>query len=224
MSEHPQFTRITSEVVPLARANVDTDQILPARFLKRSRDEGLGPLVFHDLRFDDDARPRPDFPLNDLRYGGAQILVAGENFGSGSSREAAVYALYDFGFRCVIAPSFGSIFFENATRNGLVPVQLSAPDVASIADAAGRRGGLVMTVDLERSVAVLPSGDTLAFAIPSVQRIGLLNGRDEIEMTIGRSPEIRRFSAAYEGAHPWINPAPPADASSTGPLVGRPAS
>lgn len=201
-----RFTTLTGVAVPLEAANVDTDQILPARFLKLSRSEGLGRFLFHDQRFDETGAPRPSFPLNKPRYADACILVAGENFGTGSSREAAVYALFDYGLRCVIAASFASIFFANALRNGLLPVTLDAAHVTRLQRLAGQLGGLKLTIDLTAETVDLPSGERLRFSVPGLQRRCLLTGKGELELTLERMDEIRAFADARAAEHPWLVP------------------
>src|SRR5215213_11901247 len=165
---------IAGVACPIALANVDTDQILPARFLQRRRSEGHGPVLFHDLRFDAAAKPRPEFPLNRPAWTGARILVARRNFGAGSSRESAVYALVDYGIRCVIAPSFGDIFASNAVNNGLLPARASETDVESLL--ALLKGRLEeLTVDLEAQT-IGAGRDSFSFDIDPVWRTKLLNG------------------------------------------------
>lgn len=186
------FAKVTGKAVPLALANVDTDQIIPARFLKRPRDERYAKYAFHDLRFDEAGAPRPDFVLNDPRFAGAPILVADRNFGVGSSREAAVYALAALGVRCVIADSFGDIFYSNALKNFLLPVALPADVVATLRRLA--EAGVPFTVDLERQV-VQAGNQAHGFTIPAFARTCLLEGLDEIGVTLKLLPEITAFEA-----------------------------
>lgn len=187
------FVTITSAAVVLDRANVDTDQILPARFLRKPRSAGYQHFLFHDLRAD------PAFPLNDPRAEGAAILVAGPNFGSGSSREGAVYALVDAGFRCVIAPSFGDIFAGNAAKNGLLTLAAE--------QAAGLSGFPLLTVDLPAQRISLPGGATVAFAIDAFKKRCLLEGLDDIGLTLGYREQIAAFAARDQLARPWVPPA-----------------
>ncbi len=179
--------------VPLALANVDTDQILPARFLKRPRDARYPTYAFHDLRFDEQENPRPGFVLNDPRFAGAAILVAERNFGVGSSREGAVYALAAIGIRCVIAESFGDIFFSNALKNFLLPVRLPAAAVAELRALAER--GVPFTVDLETQRVC--AGEVVhPFRIPAFARTCMLEGLDEIGITLKSLARIEAFEAA----------------------------
>jgi 3-isopropylmalate/(R)-2-methylmalate dehydratase small subunit len=187
------FVRVSGKAVPLALANVDTDQIIPARFLKRPRDSRYATYAFHDLRFDEHGAPRPDFVLNDPRFAGAEILVADRNFGVGSSREAAVYALAALGVRCVIAESFGDIFFSNALKNFLLPVQLPTAVVAELRALA--ETGAPITVDLDQQV-VRAGNRQHGFSIPPFARTCLLEGLDEIGITQKHLPEILAFEAA----------------------------
>lgn len=185
------FTVVTGRAVPLALANVDTDQIIPARFLKRPRDERYPTYAFADLRFDADGRPT-DFVLNDPTHAGAAIMVADRNFGVGSSREAAVYALAAIGIRCVIAESFGDIFFSNALKNFLLPVKLPADAVAALRGLA--QAGVPFTVDLHRQVVV--AGNTEhPFTVPQFARACLLQGLDETGITLTHLPAIEAFEA-----------------------------
>jgi 3-isopropylmalate/(R)-2-methylmalate dehydratase small subunit len=188
-------TRFEGLAAPLALDNVDTDQIIPARFLRKPRDAEYQRWLFHDLRFAPDGSALPGFVLNRPPFDAATILVAGRNFGVGSSREAAVYALQAFGIRAVIAESFGDIHFSNALKNGLLPIRLSPGRVAALR-AAAEGGQLRLTVDLERQVVVSPDGTEDAFAIPAFARDCLLRGLDEIGLTLTHLPEIEAFEAA----------------------------
>ena len=202
-----RFTTLSAPAAPLALDNVDTDQIIPARFMKRSRAEGYGPVLLHDLRFDEAGAPRPDFVLNAPRHEGAKVLVAGRNFGSGSSREAAVYALWDYGIRCVIAPSFGDIFASNAVKNGLLPARVSEEDAARLQAWLESANDTQLQVDLE-SCTIAAGGQTIPFSIDPVRRTQLLNGWDDIDLTRERAADIARFRAARAQAEPWAM-APP---------------
>jgi 3-isopropylmalate/(R)-2-methylmalate dehydratase small subunit len=187
------LVQVSGKAVPLALANVDTDQIIPARFLKRPRDARYATYAFHDLRFDEHGAPRPDFVLNDPRFAGVPIMVADRNFGVGSSREAAVYALAALGISCVIAESFGDIFFSNALKNFLLPVRLPPETVGELRALA--EAGVPMTVDLERQV-VRAGNREHPFTIPAFARTCLLEGLDEIGITEKHLPEIEAFEAA----------------------------
>ena len=185
--------QVSGTAAPLALANIDTDQILPARYLKRPRDARYPTYAFHDLRFDESGSPRPDFVLNDPRFASAQILVADRNLGVGSSREGAVYALAAIGIRCVIAESFGDIFFSNALKNFLLPVKLPAGVVAELRGLAGE--GVPFTIDLEAEV-VRAGNKVFAFRIPPFARTCMLEGLDEIGITLKQLPAIEAFEAA----------------------------
>ena len=184
------FRRVTSRAAVLDRADVDTDQIVPKQFLKRIDRTGFGEFLFWDWR------QEPDFELNRLEVEGAQILLAGRNFGCGSSREHAPWALQDYGFDVVIAPSFADIFASNCVKIGLVPVRLAEAEVRALMDAAAEGGEL--TVDLEKQTVVDPAGRLVRFEFDPFQRQCLLHGLDEIARTLVREPEI----TAYEQAHP----------------------
>ncbi|MEP7031479.1 MAG: 3-isopropylmalate dehydratase small subunit [Pseudolabrys sp.] len=204
-----QFTRITAIACPLPAENIDTDQILPARYLKLPRKGEHGRVLFHDLRFDAAGQEKPDFALNKAPWRAAQIIVAGRNFGGGSSREAAVYALYDFGIRCVIAPSFGDIFSQNATKNGLLTSTVSEAESRALATALTVDPALPVTVDLDsQSIAC---GDFHAtFSIDPARRTRLLNGWDDIDLTNSFSHQISEFKSADRRRRPWATPAPTA--------------
>ncbi|MCX7377419.1 MAG: 3-isopropylmalate dehydratase small subunit [Alphaproteobacteria bacterium] len=203
-----RFTTLSAPAAPLALDNVDTDQIIPARFMKRSRAEGYGPVLLHDLRFDEAGAPRPDFVLNTPRHAGAKVLVGGRNFGSGSSREAAVYALWDYGIRCVIAPSFGDIFASNAVKNGLLPARVSEEDAATLLAWLDSANDTQLQVDLE-ACTITAGGQTIPFSIDPVRRTQLLNGWDDIDLTRERAAAIASFRTARAQAEPWAI-APPA--------------
>jgi 3-isopropylmalate/(R)-2-methylmalate dehydratase small subunit len=198
------FAPLHAVAAPLAMPNVDTDQIIPARFLWRKRDEGWGHLLFHDLRFDDAGAPRPQFVLNRPQFAGARILVADRNFGCGSSREHAVWALYDYGIRCVLAPSFGDIFFNNSLQNGFLPVQLPAPTVEGLMAALQHSPGLQVGIDLEQQCVSTADGARHAFEIDPFRKQCLLTGRDEVAFTLGLEREIEAFEQAYEGKVSWL--------------------
>lgn len=198
------FTRVTALACPLPIANIDTDQLIPARFMRRTRKEGYGPVLLHDLRFEADGTPKPDFPLNRPEYRGAGFIVARRNFGSGSSREAAVYALADFGIRAVIAPSFGDIFAQNAVNNGLLPVRLGEEAVENLILSLSAQPTEI-TVDLENA-RVEADGLTLPFVIDPVWRTKLLNGWDDLDLTQSHAAEIRAFMERDARARPWMAP------------------
>jgi len=203
-----KFTRLSAKACPLLLANVDTDQILPARYLKLERAAGLGAVLFHDLRRDAAGTERSDFLLNRPQWRDAKILLGGRNFGGGSSREAAVYALYDAGIRCVIAPSFGDIFAQNAVKNGLLAAVLAEADVAELGAAIAADPQLPVTVDLEQQT-ITRGNRSFAFAIDAVARNQLLNGWDDADLTDSRRGEIAAFKSADRARRPWAYPARP---------------
>jgi len=199
------FTSLTAPACPLPMANVDTDQIIPARFMRRPRSEGYGNFLFHDLRHDVDGNKR-DFPVNDPAYAHAEVLIARRNFGCGSSREAAVYALADHGIKVVIAPSFGDIFSSNAIKNGLLPARVSEEDAERLLAAGEMAGARPVSVDLENQT-ITAGNLVLPFAIDPVWKKQLLNGLDDIDLTLEQAPLIERFSAHDRQARPWAAPA-----------------
>lgn len=182
----------TGLVYPLNRSNVDTDQIIPKQFLKRIERTGFGKYVFYHWRFDDDGNKREDFSLNDPKYENASILVTGENFGCGSSREHAPWALLDFGFKVIIAPSFADIFYNNALKNGIVPIKLEEQQVNDWLKEA-EETELTLTVDLESKTITDQKGNEFAFDIPEYHRQNLINGWDEIALTLQLEDKIRQY-------------------------------
>jgi 3-isopropylmalate/(R)-2-methylmalate dehydratase small subunit len=201
-----KFVRLVAKACPLLLANVDTDQILPARFLKLPRSAELGRVLFHDLRRDADGNERADFPLNQPQWRDAKVLIAGRNFGGGSSREAAVYALYEAGIRCVIAPSFGDIFAQNSVKNGLLTAVLAETDVAELGAAIAADPDMPVTVDLEQQT-IARGNRSFAFSIDPVSRNQLLNGWDDVDLTDSYATRIAAFKAADRGRRPWARPA-----------------
>ena len=196
-----QFTTFSAIAAPYEPVNVDTDQIIPARFLKFSRDGGYGKFLFHDLR------ENPDFILNRVPFDQARILVANANFGCGSSREGAAYAFYDAGFRSVIAPSFGDIFFNNCLKNGIVPVRLAEEICAQLRKQILANPGTQLSVDLQAQQ--VGSGDkTYPFTVDPFFREMLLDGVDEIGLTLSLVSEIEAFEKSYADAAPWVMPTP----------------
>ena len=196
------FTCLTATACPIDFANLNTDQLIPARYLKLRRSAGLGKVLFQDLRFGVDGQERSDFPLNRPAWRGAKIIVGGRNFGCGSSREAAVWALCDYGVRCVIAPSFGDIFSGNAVQNGLLTAIASDEETTEIMAALAAKPGLDMTVDLERQT-ILCGDRTYTFAIDPVRRTRLLNGWDDIALTESYRDRIAAFVANDRIRRPW---------------------
>ncbi len=198
------FTTLTAAACPLPLQGIDTDQIIPARFMKRPREQGYGDVLLYDQRFDDAGRPVQDHPLNQARWAGAPILVARRNFGAGSSREAAVYALADYGVRCVLAPSFGDIFAANAVNNGLLPGRVTEAAAERLLQALqDGLGGL--TVDLQ-ACRVQAGVETFSLTIDAVSRTKLLNGWDDLDLTGSYAAEITAFTANDAVLRPWMPP------------------
>jgi 3-isopropylmalate/(R)-2-methylmalate dehydratase small subunit len=200
------FVRLSAIAAPLLRINVDTDQIIPARFLVRTSDTGIGEGLFAGWRYRPDGSPDPDFVLNREPWTRSRILLADRNFGCGSSREGAPKALRDRGFRAVIAPSFGGIFYNNCFRNGILPVELPIEEVRVIAGAVeASRGREPVTVDLERQTVTAPGGRAFAFRTPPVLRAMLLEGVDEVALTLRRRAEIESFRRSDGARRPWAS-------------------
>ena len=203
-----KFTKLTGAACPINQTNLNTDQILPARYLKWTRAMGIGKVLFQDLRFDAEGKENPDFPVNKPAWRNAKIVVGARNFGCGSSREAAVYALYDYGVRCVIAPSFGDIFFGNAIQNGLVLAAVTDDEAAEIMAALEQTPELPVTVDLEQQTIVC-GNRTYNFSIDPVRRMRLLNGWDDIALTESYRDRIAAFKADDRSRRPWAVPTNP---------------
>jgi len=207
------FTVHKGLVAGIDRANVDTDMIIPKQFLKSIKRSGFGPNLFDELRYLDEGKPgqdcasrplNPDFPLNWPRYKGASVLLCRENFGCGSSREHAPWALDDYGFRAVIAPSFADIFFNNCFKNGLLPIVLEEDIVDKLFKDVEANEGYELTVDLPRQVVVTPSGEEFSFEIDEFSKDCLLEGLDEIGLTLNDADAIRAYEAAREKDTPWL--------------------
>ena len=206
-----KFTTLEGVAAPMRIINIDTDRIIPKQYLKTIKRTGLGQGLFSEMRYNDDGSEKPDFVLNQPRYRGAQILVTGENFGCGSSRESAVWALAGFGFRCVIAPSFGDIFTNNAFQNGILLIWLPKDQVERLAAELEGSTTPAMTVDLQSKTIMAPSGAVTAFEIDAERREALLEGRDEIATTLLRDADIRAFQDRDRSARPWIHQTKPRD-------------
>jgi 3-isopropylmalate/(R)-2-methylmalate dehydratase small subunit len=200
-----KFTKLTGAACPIDQTNLNTDQILPARYLKWTRAMGIGKVLFQDLRFDAEGKERPDFPINRPAWRNAKIVVGARNFGCGSSREAAVYALYDYGVRCVIAPSYGDIFSGNAIQNGLLTAIVTDEEAAEIMAALNRSPELPVTVDLDEQTIVC-GNRTTKFSIDPVRRMRLLNGWDDIDLTESYRDRIAAFKENDCAARPWAVP------------------
>ena len=207
------FTVHKGLVAPLARANVDTDAIIPKQFLKSIKRSGFGPNLFDEWRYLDRGEPgqdpatrkaNPDFVLNQSRYRGASVLLAAKNFGCGSSREHAPWALDQYGFRALIAPSYADIFFNNCFKNGLLPIVLPEHEVARLFDEVAAFPGYALTIDLARQVVVKPDGVELAFEVQAFRKQCLLNGWDDIGLTLRHADKIRAFEAERLARMPWL--------------------
>ena len=207
------FKRVEGLVVPLDRPNVDTDAIIPKQYLKSVKRTGFGPNLFDDWRYLDPGepgmdhskrRPNPDFVLNQPRYQGAEILLARENFGCGSSREHAVWALTDYGIRSVIAPSFADIFYNNSFKNGLLPIVLDEQTVDRLFREVEANEGYRLTIDLEAQTLTTPSGEVIPFEVDEFRRYCLLNGLDDIGLTLQHADEIRAYEARRRQEAPWL--------------------
>jgi len=208
-----KFTRLDGLVAPLDRPNIDTDAIIPKQYLKSVKRSGFGPNLFDDWRYlepgepgqDHSKRPlNPEFILNQPRYAGAQILLGRENFGCGSSREHAVWALEDAGFRVVIAPSFADIFFNNCFKNGVLPMVLDAAVMDRLFDEVIQTDGYRLRVDLEAQTLTTPGGDSIAFDVDEFRKYCLLNGLDDIGLTLQHADEIRAYEVRRKQAAPWL--------------------
>ncbi|ANN66507.1 3-isopropylmalate dehydratase small subunit [Bordetella bronchialis] len=211
------FTHHEGLVAPLDRENVDTDLIIPKQFLKSIKRSGFGPNLFDEIRYLDHGEPgmdnskrplNPDFVLNQPRYQGASILLARKNFGCGSSREHAPWALQQYGFRAIIAPSYADIFFNNSFKNGLLPVVLSELDVARLFDEVRAFPGYKLRIDLEGQVVMTPEGRGIPFDIEPFRKYCLVNGFDDIALTLRQSDKIRAFEAERLARHPWLQSRP----------------
>ena len=207
------FVKQSGIVAPMDRANIDTDMIIPKQFLKSIKRSGFGPNLFDELRYLDEGQPdadnsgrplNPDFVLNKPRYAGASVLLARENFGCGSSREHAPWALEDFGFRAIIAPSYADIFYNNSFKNGLLPIVLDEKTVDRLFKEAEANEGYQLTVDLENQKVVTPSGEEIAFEVDDFRRHCLLNGLDDIGLTLQDADEIRAYEEKRRASSPWL--------------------
>ncbi|MGB0507005.1 MAG: 3-isopropylmalate dehydratase small subunit [Pikeienuella sp.] len=199
-----KFDTLTGVAAPMPLINIDTDMIIPKQFLKTIKRSGLGKNLFDEMRFKDDGSEVEDFVLNKPAYREAKIIVAGDNFGCGSSREHAPWALLDFGIRCVIAPSFADIFFNNCFKNGILPIPLPQEDVDKLLEDADRGSNATLTVDLERQVITGPDGGEISFEVDPFRKQCLLNGLDDIGLTMEKAASIDTFEAQHQAAQPWV--------------------
>lgn len=198
-----KFTKLTGVAAPFPLRNVDTDMIIPKQFLKTIKRTGLGKSLFYEMRYDQSGKENADFVLNKPAYRKAEILVAGENFGCGSSREHAPWALLDFGIRCVIAPDFADIFYNNCFQNGILPIKLSQGDVDKLMDDANRGANATVTIDLEAQEIRGPDGGVIKFEIDAFKKHCLLNGLDNIGLTLEKEKAISAFEQINATARPW---------------------
>ncbi len=200
-----KFTRLTAIAAPLPLVNCDTDKIIPARFLKTLTRTGLGKNLFDPLRFDPETgKENPDFVLNKPAYRNAEILVAGHNFGCGSSREHAPWALLDFGIRCVISTDFADIFYNNSFKNGILPIKVTPEELEKLMDDAERGANATLTVDLESQEISGPDGGVIKFEVDQFKKHCLLNGFDDIGLTMQKKDKITAYEAKQKSAEPWL--------------------
>ena len=199
-----KFTRLTGVAAPLPMINVDTDMIIPKQYLKTIKRTGLGKALFAEMRYDQSGAEIPDFVLNKPAYRKATILVAGDNFGCGSSREHAPWALLDFGFRCIIAPDFADIFYNNTFKNGILPIKLPQADVDKLMDDAKRGANATVTIDLEKQEITGPDGGLIKFEIDPFRKKCLLEGLDDIGLTLQKAKAIDSFEAKAKQERTWL--------------------
>ncbi len=199
-----KFTTLTGVAAPLHMINVDTDMIIPKQFLKTIKRSGLGKHLFEEMRYDPEGNENPNFVLNKSTYRDAKIIVASENFGCGSSREHAPWALLDFGIRCIIAPSFGDIFYNNCFKNGMLPIRVSKQDLDKLMEHAKRGANTTLTVDLEAQTICGPSGGEITFEIDAFKKQCLLEGLNEIGLTLQEVDKIERFEDGQRVSRPWL--------------------
>ncbi|MCC9624617.1 3-isopropylmalate dehydratase small subunit [Thalassospira sp. MA62] len=200
-----KFTKLTGVAAPLPMINVDTDMIIPKQFLKTIKRSGLGKNLFDEMRYDDQGNEIPDFVLNKPAYRNAKILVSGDNFGCGSSREHAPWSLLDFGIRCVIAPSFADIFYNNCFKNGILPIRLPQEEVDKLMSDAERGANATVTIDLENQEISGPDGGCIKFDVEPFRKHCLMNGLDDIGLTLQKADEINDFEAKRAASQPWLS-------------------
>jgi len=203
-----KFDKLTGVAAPMPMINIDTDMIIPKQHLKTIKRTGLGKALFDEMRYEADGSEKPGFVLNQPAYRKAQVLVAGANFGCGSSREHAPWALLDFGIRCVIAPSFADIFHSNCFKNGILPIPLPQEAVDKLMDDARKGANAQITIDLERQEIIRPDGEVITFRIDAFRRHCLLNGLDDIGLTMQKGGDVEGYEARQKTAQPWLSMAP----------------
>lgn len=199
-----KFTKLTGVAAPMPLVNIDTDMIIPKQFLKTIQRQGLGVNAFAEMRYDNDGNERDDFVLNKPAYRNAEILVAGDNFGCGSSREHAPWALLDFGIRCVISTSFADIFYNNCFKNGILPIRVSASELEKLMDDAGRGANATLSVDLETQEIKGPDGGVISFEMDAFRKHCLLNGLDDIGLTMQKTEKVDDFENKQQLSQPWL--------------------
>lgn len=199
-----KFTTLTAVAAPLPIINIDTDMIIPKQFLKTIKRTGLGEALFYEARYREDGSENPDFVLNKPAYRNARILIAGDNFGCGSSREHAPWALKDFGISCVVSTSFADIFYNNCFKNGVLPVVVSPADLDKLMDDAARGANATLTVDLAKQEIRGPDGGVIRFDIDPFKKHCLLNGLDDIGLTMEKAPQIDRYEQRLQAERPWV--------------------
>ena len=199
-----KFEKLTGIAAPMPLVNIDTDMIIPKVFLKTIKRSGLGVNLFDEMRYDENGEEIADFVLNQPAYRNSEILVAGDNFGCGSSREHAPWAIKDFGIRCIIAPSFADIFRSNAFKNGILPIELAASQVETLFQAVQAEEGFALDIDLEDCTVTLPQGDTWSFEVDAFRRDCLLQGLDDIGITLESAAAIRDFEVQHQARFPWL--------------------
>ena len=199
-----KFTQLTGVAAPMPEINIDTDRIIPKNYLKTIKRTGLGTALFAEVRYDEQGKENPNFVLNKPAYRKAEIIVAGENFGCGSSREHAPWALLDFGIRCVISSSFADIFFNNCFKNGILPIKLPQSDVDKLMEDAERGSNAMLTVDLEKQEIRRPDGGIITFDIDPFRKHCLLNGLDDIGLTLQHETQISSYESRQNADKPWL--------------------
>lgn len=199
-----KFTKLSGVAAPMNIMNIDTDMIIPKNFLKTIKRSGLGKHAFAEMRYNDDGSENPDFVLNKPAYRKSQVIVAGENFGCGSSREHAPWALLDFGIRCVISTSFADIFFNNCFKNGILPIKVTQEQLDELMDDAEKGSNAVLEIDLEKQEIGRPNGEKITFDVDSFRKHCLLNGLDDIGLTMAKGDSIESFEEKRKADRPWL--------------------
>tara|TARA_R110002167_G_scaffold31684_13_gene103900 strand:- start:419 stop:1039 length:621 start_codon:yes stop_codon:yes gene_type:complete len=199
-----KFTTLTGVAAPMRMINIDTDKIIPKQFLKTIKRSGLGVNLFNDMRYNEDGSEKPDFVLNQPAYRQAKVIIAGDNFGCGSSREHAPWALQDFGIRCVISTSFADIFYNNCFKNGVLPIKVTPEQLEALFEDADRGANATLTIDLESQEIRGPDGGVIKFDVDPFRKHCLMNGLDDIGLTMEKAPAIESFEDKQRGSQPWL--------------------